>query len=166
MTTLVAAEQLSPNPTLPLRARLARCLSVSVVSTTVSLATLVLSTVVFGIPATIANIVATAVATFPSYHLNRRWTWGRRDRSDPWRETLPFWFLAFSGLALSTIAVGFADSWAAAMHLAPSLRTATVLVAHLSGFGALWIVQFIVLDRVLFGRRTPDGSRVGGGDRH
>jgi putative flippase GtrA len=140
-------------------------MSVSVVSTTVSLTTLVLATVVFGIPAAIANIVATTLATFPSYHLNRRWTWGRRDRSDPWRETLPFWILAFSGLALSTIAVGLADSWAASMHLAPTIRTAAVLGAHLSGFAALWIVQFILLDRVLFGRHAGDGSRVGGGDR-
>jgi putative flippase GtrA len=163
MTAVVAPDQRTPSttlPTLPIRIRLARCMSVSVVSTSVSLSTLVLATVVFGIPAAIANIVATTLATFPSYHLNRRWTWGRRDRSDPWRETLPFWILAFSGLALSTVAVGLADSWAAAMHLAPTVRTATVLTAHLSGFGALWIVQFILLDRVLFGRHAHRGSSV------
>jgi hypothetical protein len=28
----------------------------------------------------------------------------------------------------------------------------TLLFAHLSGFGILWVAQFIVLDRVLFGR--------------
>ena len=68
-------------------------------------------TAFFGIAATLANVIATCTATVPSYHLNRRWTWGRRDRSDAWRK---------------------------------------------------WILQFIVLDRVLFGsRRDPSPMIIG-----
>src|SRR4051812_20745119 len=110
-------------------------------------------TVVFSIPAMVANVTTTALATVPSYHLNRRWTWQRRDASDPWREIAPFWALSFAGLALSTVTVGIADHWAAGMGLAPALRTAAVLVGHLGGFGLLWIVQFVLLDRVLFAHR-------------
>ena len=90
----------------------------------------------------------------PSYSLNRRWTWGRRDRSNVWSEVLPFWMLAFCGLALSTATVGIVDSWARHMHLTPMLHTAAILVGHLSGFGLLWVLQFVLLDRVLFGIRS------------
>jgi putative flippase GtrA len=130
--------------------RLLRCMGVSVITTVISVTTLVVATTRFGIAATEANVLATAIATIPSYHLNRRWTWGRRDQSDLWREVVPFWVLSFCGLALSTVTVGIADAWASARHLTPAVHTATILVGHLGGFGVLWILQFVLLDRVLF----------------
>jgi putative flippase GtrA len=141
---------------LPLVHRVRRCLSVSVITTVISVSTLVLATAVFGVEAWIANVIATSLATVPSFHLTRRWTWERTDASDPWREVLPFWIMAFCGLALSTVTVGIADSWAAQMHLPATLHLGTVLAGHLSGFGLLWVAQFVVLDRVLFAPpRTP-----------
>jgi hypothetical protein len=62
--------------------------------------------------------------------------------------------MAFMGLALSTVTVGIADSWAQGMHLPSSLQLGAILVGHLSGFGLLWVAQFIVLDRYLFARPT------------
>lgn len=135
--------------------RITRCMSVSVVTTVISLLTLATATAVFGITAWIANVIATTVATIPSYYLNRRWTWGRTGASDPLREVLPFWVLSFAGLALSTISVALTDAWAAGAHLSPPVHTGTLLLAHLSGFGILWVAQFILLDRVLFGRDAP-----------
>ena len=129
-------------------------MGVSLITTVMSLLTLAIATLGFGMAAWAANILATALATGPSYHLNRRWTWGRRDTSDPWREVLPFWLLSFAGLVLSTIAVGLADAWGTSLGLAPTLHTVLLLGAHMAGFGALWVVQFIFLDRVLFGRET------------
>lgn len=141
-----------------LAGRLTRCMSVSVITTVISLTIIIVATAAFGIAAAIANVIATSIATVPSYHLNRRWTWGKRDRSSPWRELLPFWILAFCGLALSTVTVGIADSWAAHMHLAPTVRTATILVGHLGGFGVLWVLQFVLLDRVLFATPTSPAA--------
>ena len=94
-------------------------MGVSVITTVISLVTIVIATAGFGIGAALANIIATTIATIPSYHLNRRWTWGRKDRSNPLREVLPFWVLSFAGLALSTLTVSIADSWAYHAHLAP-----------------------------------------------
>ena len=125
-------------------------MSVSVVTTVLSLVSLVVLTLVLRVAAMPANVATTALATIPSYHLNRRWTWGVRGASDMWREIVPFWLLSFAGLALSTITVGMADSWAAGAHLGTAWRTAAVLVGHLGGFGILWVVQFVILDRVLF----------------
>jgi putative flippase GtrA len=128
-------------------------MGVSVVSTVVSVTTLAAATVGFGLEAWIANVLATAVATVPSYHLNRRWTWGKRDASHLWREILPFWLLSFAGLVLSTLAVALTDAGLHGTHLGQPLHTLVIITAHLSGFGILWIAQFALLERVLFGRR-------------
>jgi putative flippase GtrA len=147
--------EIEPKATLPVRrtlwGRLVRCMSVSVLTTAMSLVSLVVLTAFLGVGAMTANVVTTALATIPSYQLNRRWTWARTDASDLWREVVPFWALSFAGLALSTVTVGIAAHWAAALHLATGMRTVAVLVGHLGGFGLLWVVQFVLLDRVLFG---------------
>jgi len=130
--------------------RLTRCASVSIVTTVISFTVIIVARAVFGIVAALANVIATSIATVPSYSLNRRWTWGRTDRSNPWREVLPFWILAFCGLALSTLTVGLADTWAAHLHLSSSVHTAAILAGNLAGYGVLWILQFVLLDRVLF----------------
>ena len=42
------------------------------------------------------------------------------------------------------------------------MRTFVILAAHLSGFGILWVAQFVLLERVLFAtRRDGLGGRVG-----
>lgn len=56
-------------------------------------------------------------------------------------------------VSVSTLTVGIADSWTAHAHLLPELRTGVVLAGHLGGFGVLWILQFVLLDRHLFARR-------------
>ena len=89
--------------------RMARCLSVSVLTTLLSLVTLALLVGWWGTIPWVANVIATAVGTVPSYVLNRRWVWGRDGSSDVWREVVPFWILSFSGLVLSTAAV--ATQW-------------------------------------------------------
>ena len=151
-TALPAAPSVAPSTTLV--TRVVRCLGVSVITTVISVTTLAATTVGLGLTAWIANVVATAVATVPSYHLNRRWTWGKRDASDVWREIMPFWVLSFAGLVLSTVAVALTASWLHGTHLGEPLHTLVILVAHLSGFGILWIAQFLLLERVLFARRV------------
>jgi putative flippase GtrA len=153
-------------PQTTLVTRVVRCMGVSVVSTVVSVTTLAAVTAGLGVEAWIANVVATAVATVPSYHLNRRWTWGKRDASDLWREVMPFWVLSFAGLVLSTIAVALTDSWLHGAHLVDPLRTVVLVLAHLSGFGLLWVAQFLLLERVLFVNRPPlEPARVDVGAR-
>jgi putative flippase GtrA len=153
-----AETALEHEPPTTLTTRLARCVGVSVISTIVSVSMLAATTVGLGLEAWIANVLATAVATIPSYHLNRRWTWGERDASDLGKEVMPFWALSFAGLVLSTLAVAITDSWLHGAHLGEPMRTFVIVAAHLSGFGLLWIAQFILLERVLFARR---GGRVG-----
>jgi putative flippase GtrA len=130
--------------------RLARCVGVSVVTTMISVSALTIATMGLGVKAWFANVLATSIATVPSYRLNRQWTWCKHGESDPWREVLPFWALAFAGLALSTVFVALTDPWMTHLHTDPAMHMGAVIGAHLSGFGVLWAVQFVLLDRVLF----------------
>ena len=130
---------------------MARCLSVSVLTTLLSLVTLALLVGWWGTTPWVANVIATAVGTVPSYVLNRRWVWGRDGSGDVWREVVPFWALSFSGLVLSTAAVATADAWASSIGLVGPTRTAVLLLANVGSFAVLWVGQFLVLDRVLFG---------------
>jgi putative flippase GtrA len=132
--------------------QLVRYAGVSVISTVASLSVLGILVGVFGVRAAVANLAATAVGTVPSYELNRRFVWARRDRRSIGREMIPFCVLSFAGLLLSTVTV----SWAGALTASRDrlVHTAAVQVANLFAYGSLWVVQFIVLDRVLFARRA------------
>ena len=133
---------------LPL-ARLTRCMGVSIFTTLLSMAVFV-TMISVDQAAWVANVVATAVGTVPSYLLNRRWVWGRRGSGDPWREVLPFWLLSFAGLGLSTMSVVLANRLCAAIGVVGAVRTLALLAANVAAFGVLWIAQFLLLDRVLF----------------
>jgi putative flippase GtrA len=128
--------------------RMSRCLVVSVGTTLLSAAVLVALALGAGVPAGSANVVAVCCGIAPSYFANRQWVWGRAGRSDLAREILPFWLLSLAGLVASTIAVAVVAS--AAAGWSTSARAIAFPVANLSVFGALWLVQFALLDKVLF----------------
>src|SRR5438128_12639219 len=75
---------------------------VSVISVATSFVVLGITVGLFQWSAFWGNITATAVATVPSYELNRKWAWGRTGRGHLWKEVVPFWALSFIGLAFST----------------------------------------------------------------
>jgi putative flippase GtrA len=130
--------------------RLLRYGTVSIVSTAISMS--VLGALVFtgAMAAGWANIVATSAGIAPSFELNRRWVWGKTGRRSVATEIGPFSALTFAGLVLSTVAVAVVAQWAASMGLDPTATTVAVELASVAAFGSLWLVQFAILDRVLF----------------
>ena len=135
---------------------------------TVSIIATVTSMIVLGVlvsattmPAGWANVLATAVGTFPSFELNRRWVWGKTGKRSLRGEVGPFWILSFAGLALSTLTVSLAAAWAARAGVDATTRTIVIEVANVAAFGSLWVAQFVILDRVLF-RRDPGGPAHSG----
>jgi putative flippase GtrA len=102
-----------------------------------------------------ANVAATAAGTVPSFELNRRWVWRKGGRRSLPVEVLPFTILSFTGLAISTIAVHVAGGWASARGWTSTGRTFLVMATNAAAYGALWILQFVLLDRVLFRPRPP-----------
>ena len=135
--------------------RLSRCLLVSVGTTLLSAAVLVALALGMGVPAGSANVVAVCCGIAPSYFANRHWVWGRSGRGDLMREVVPFWMLALAGLLASTVAVSMAAS--ATAHWSTASRSLALPLANLAVFGALWLVQFALLDHVVF-RAVPNES--------
>jgi putative flippase GtrA len=128
--------------------RALRCLAVSVGTTILSgfvLVTLVLALHVG--PAT-ANVVAVCCGIPPSYAANRRWTWGRSGRGSVAREVVPFWVLSLTGLALSTVVVAVIGSWS--VGWSDAVRAVVLPMTEAGTFAVLWVVQFVLLDRVIF----------------
>ena len=134
--------------------------AVSAISTVTSMAVLGLLVASRVLTPGWANVAATAVGTVPSFELNRRWVWGRTGRRSVAAEVGPFAVLSFAGLALSTLAVSIAGHLAAGLDATP--RTVAVEAASVAAFGSLWLVQFVLLDRVLFATRSREPAIIGG----
>ncbi len=136
--------------------RLVRYTGVSAIATATSLSVLFALVGFVGLPGAWSNVVATAVGTVPSFELNRRWVWRCPDRRSLLGQVVPFTALSFAGLLVSTVAVGLAShrtqGWGHWAH------TLAVEFANLAAFGSLWVVQYVVLDRLLF--RTREARRA------
>lgn len=99
--------------------------------------------VAMGLEPVWANIFAVSIGTVPAYLLSRYWVWERRGKNHFWKEVLPFWVLTFIGFLLSTAAVWFVDT-----RWDPS--PLVINLTSLAAFGIVWMVKFVVLDRILF----------------
>lgn len=124
----------------------------SVVALATSVASIAILNGPVGMTAWLASTLATAIATAPSYYLNRRWAWGKDGRSHFWREVMPFWVLAFIGWAFSTLSVHLMEVYAKNQQFSHLLRTTTVTLVYIAAFGVLWIGKFLILDKLLFVR--------------
>jgi putative flippase GtrA len=135
--------------------------TVSAISTVVSLTVLGVLVFTGTLSPGWANVVATAVGTVPSFELNRRWVWGRTGRRSLLTEMGPFCALSFAGLALSTLAVTVVGRWAVDAGLSAGMRALLAQQANVAAFGSLWVAQFLILDRTVFGRRSaPEQKEI------
>ena len=131
-----------------------RCFVVSLGTTALSSAILVTLVVAVAVPAAPANFAAFCCGIPVSYVANRRWVWARRGRSDLVREVGPFWAMNIAGLIVSTLAVGAAGSVISSWST--PLQAVFLPLTSVGSLAALWVVQFVVLDRFVF-RRPQDG---------
>jgi putative flippase GtrA len=95
-----------------------------------------------------ASIVASIAGTIPGYLLNRTWTWGRRHRSDFWREILPYWTIALAGALFAALATGAAN--AAVMSEPRATRTAINAFVYMATYGALFVGKYAIFNKWLF----------------
>jgi putative flippase GtrA len=122
---------------------------VSVISTAVSTIVILLVYGVFHIWTEVpSTIFGNAVATFPSYWLNRKWAWGKHGRSHFLKEVAPFWFMAALGIAFSIIGASLARHVGQEHNLPHNEQTLLVLVANFLSFAVFWVVKLLVFNRM------------------
>jgi putative flippase GtrA len=129
--------------------KLWRYCTVSGISTVTSLAGLYIFYRVVGLSPRWANVVATCIATVPSYYLNRSWAWGKNGRSHFMKEVAPFWVIALISLGISTEVVGFAGHETASIA-SKDVRALILVAANLVTYAFLWVGKFMLFNKVLF----------------
>ncbi len=142
----------------PLGQKLFRYSMTSVVAVLVSNACILFFVGVLNMGVILASTLSTTIATIPSYHLNRKWAWGKDGKSHLWREVLPFWALALLGWAFSTVAVALADGFAKHHDLTHAARTLLIGAVYFSAFGVLWVGKFVIFNRLMFVPHSHNGS--------
>lgn len=122
---------------------------VSVISAVTSL---IILTIVFGVlrlwGEVASTLFANIMAGFPSYYLNRRWVWKKSGRSHIWREVVPFWVMSITGILFALYTASLAHNFANTHHLQHLERTVLVVGANAAAFGILWVVKFLILNRL------------------
>jgi putative flippase GtrA len=124
----------------------------TMVSAISALTSLVILTIVYGVfrvwtevPST---LFANVLAGIPSYLLNRQWVWGKSGRSHLWREIVPFWVMSLIGIVFALFTASLAHDFANTHHLHHFVRTVLVVGANVAAFGILWLLKFIILNRL------------------
>jgi len=130
-------------------ARLMRYGGVTIVSSTIGLTTYALFLIVLDWPALAANFVSVCISTPPAYYLNRQWVWERDSGGHSVsREVGPFWIMTLIGFAVSTTAIGIMDTI--------TDNKLVLLFTQVASFGALWLVKFAFLEKVMWKVEDPD----------
>ena len=101
-----------------------------------------------------SNLAATMITSVPAFALNKYWVWGKRGRAHMRREVIPFWAFTVAGWTLSTFMVALVQHVGEPQS---ATRTIAVMGANIAGFGLLWVLKYLFLDKIMFGpeHHTP-----------
>jgi putative flippase GtrA len=139
--------------------RFIRYSMVSAVAIVISQGVILVCAWLFHLSGVAANAIGAVASTPASYELNRKWAWRKHGKSHIWREVVPFWALTLAGLLASTGTVQIADNMAHSHDVTGLPRAMAIMGASLFAYGVVWVVKFIVFNRVVFVTRSaPAGA--------
>ncbi len=95
-----------------------------------------------------SSLVASVAGIIPGYYLNRTWTWGRRQRSDLWREVVPYWAIALGGAIAAAVAIGIVNN--AAIRQSRGTRTILNATTYMAVYGVLFVGKYAFFQKILF----------------
>lgn len=103
-----------------------------------------------------AGFFASSIAAIPSYFLNRNWVWRKTGKSHLKREVIPFWIMVFIGLGFSALAGYFADDAAHNWTDSSFLRAAIVTGSNIGAFAVLWVIKYVIFNKIMFIHHPED----------
>jgi putative flippase GtrA len=103
----------------------------------------------FGTAAIVATLVAWLAGAVPNYVLNRRWTWGRSGQK------LPYTIIVVGSAVTAAVVTSVTD------HLVQPLdshlwKTVLVTGSYLATYAVLFMVKFVLFDRLVFAKPVAD----------
>ena len=95
-----------------------------------------------------ASIVASGILTVPNFFANRHFVWRVVNRDNMRTQVLVFWTAAMLGVTLATLLTFAVEN--VMIDAAPLAKRVAVFFAQLTGFGIVWVIRYLILDRWLF----------------
>jgi putative flippase GtrA len=144
----------------PIRRRFVRYALGSGVATAVSAVAFALAYRVLHAPPWLASGTAFVSGALVNFTANRFWAWGRRQRLGLGRDALSYAVLAI-GTALAAAGVTSATAWLVG-DADPTRRAILVEGGYFATYAAMFMVKFMLLDRVVFRSRhqAPKPTRA------
>ena len=107
----------------------------------------------FGTAAIVATVVAWFAGAVPNYVLNRRYTWGRSGQK------LPYTIIVVGSAVTAAVVTSVTD------HLVQPIeshawKTMLVSGSYLATYAILFIVKFVLFDRLVFAKPAPAADPV------
>jgi putative flippase GtrA len=97
-----------------------------------------------------ASVVAFFAGAIPNYVLNRSWAWERRGRPNLGREVVLYAVVSIVSLVSAAVVTGWVSRVAPHFTASHAARTALVAAAYLATYGLLFILKFVIFQRVVF----------------
>lgn len=129
----------------------------SVITTGVSL-TAILVTYGFHIISGVigATLFGNVLAIFPSYYLNRAWAWGKRGKSHFRKEVVPYWSMAFLGIAFSLLGALWVKHLVHTHAWDHLVNTGLVAGVNLLSFAIFWVLKILLFNKIFHTDKLHD----------
>lgn len=108
-----------------------------------------------------ASLLNAAILTLPNFYANKRWVWRVTSKDNQRTQIAVFWVAAMLGVTLATGLTYIVQE--ATKNAAPLTTALSVTAAQLTGFGIVWVIRYLVLDKWLF-KMTHHGEDPAPGD--
>ena len=128
-------------------ARLVRYAATSVLAFAVSEIALLILYGSHAVGATTAAVIASVVATVPSYLMSRYWIWKDAKRTKVGRQLVLYWAVSAASILLTGLATGAIAHHIPANH---SFHLALVGVAFFFVNVVFWFVKFVIYHKFIF----------------
>jgi putative flippase GtrA len=95
-------------------------------------------------------VVAFFAGAIPNYVLNRSWAWERWGRLNVSREVILYAVVSIVSLVSAAVVTGWVSHMAAQLTGSHAARTALVASAYLATYSLLFVLKFVIFQRVVF----------------